>query len=168
MLSHSDSTCAVIIAPPRAVQLLSYDRFATALSKHGVQTTISAEAPTVDDGVFHLIHTLAGDTDKANALLGARAASRTIPLEMMPDGASVAVTGGMPAAVLKDGYARWANGQAASPAVPSGLVVSTDLARLLDMPAAMTSDSVTVVGGSYPLPAQLAGVILSRARRENG
>jgi len=167
MLSPSDPISAVIIAPPRAVQILSYDRFAKALSKCGVLTTISAEVPTAADGAFHLIHTLAGDTDKASALLGAHIASRTIPLEMMPDGASVAVTGGMPAAVLKDGYARWANGQAASPAIPSGLVVSTDLARLLDMTAAMASDTVTATDGSRPLPEQLACVILSCARQKN-
>jgi len=166
MLSPSDPICAVVIAPPRAVQLLSYDRFAQALSACGVQTTIAAEFPAVADDVFFLVHTLAGSADKVRALLEEHPASRIIPLEMMPDGASAAVGSGTPAAILKDGYGRWVNEEASSPDMPSGLVVSSDLARLLEMKAVLGSATVTATDSSHPLPEQLAHVISAFADQQ--
>ncbi len=159
MLSPSEPIRAVIVAPPRAVQFLSYDRFASALSSYGINTTIATEHPPIEDGSWCLVHTLAGDADKANTLLEQYEAPRTILLEMMPDGATAALAGGMPAAILKDGYARWANEGKLLRAMPSGLVVATSLAGALEFGTAMESGALTATDCSHPLPEQVARVI---------
>ncbi|WP_145973410.1 hypothetical protein [Candidatus Phaeomarinobacter ectocarpi] len=97
-----------------------------------------------------------GDADKAGKLAKRADAARVIPLQFMMDGAEVAVSSGMPAAIVRDGYARWADGRDQESKMPSGLVIPTSLANSLGFKAAMDMGVVTATDSSVSLPEQVA------------
>jgi hypothetical protein len=154
-LSRSNRPRAFIVASESANRSLSYEHFSEALRLHGIDARFVSHEPS-DTDAFLLLHSLAGDADKATQLAGRTDAARTIPLQFMMDGAEAAVSSGMPAAIVRDGYARWADDRDQDHKMPSGLVIPTSLARSLDLDAAMDMGAVTATNSSVPLPEQVA------------
>lgn len=139
---------------------MSYAQFVDAMNIHGAGAELVSNAPDETQAIL-LVHSLAGHADKALQLAKRVDAARTIPMQFMMDGADVAVSNGMPAAIVRDGYARWANGGDRESKMPSGLVVPTSLARSLGLEAAMETDVATATNSSVPLPEQIARVLLA-------
>ncbi|MEO0962850.1 MAG: hypothetical protein AAFY01_10550 [Pseudomonadota bacterium] len=143
------------MADESANRSLSYEHFADALSFHGVNARLVSDEPE-DTNAFLLLHSLVGDADKGHELSKRPDASRAIPMQFMMDGAEAAVSGGMPAAIVRDGYARWADGRDQDRKMPSGLVIPTPLAKSLNLEAAMDMGTITATDSSVPLPEQFA------------
>ncbi|GAB5503640.1 MAG: hypothetical protein Pyrs2KO_22950 [Pyruvatibacter sp.] len=153
-MSPSSRPLAFIVASESANRSLSYEHFAEALSFHGIDARLVSSKPEHTDA-FLLLHSLVGDAGKGMQLAGRADAARTIPMQFMMDGAEAAVSGGMPAAIVRDGYARWADGRDQKREMPSGLVIPTSLAKSLDLDAAMEMGAVTATDSSIPLPEQI-------------
>lgn len=154
-MSRSSRPSALIVASESANRSLSYAHFADALSFHGIDARLGSSEPE-DTDAFLLLHSLVGDADKAGKLAKRADAARVIPLQFMMDGAEVAVSGGLPAAIVRDGYARWADSRDQERKMPSGLVIPTSLAKSLGLEAAMDMGVVTATDSSVSLPEQVA------------
>lgn len=154
-MSRSSRPSALIVASESANRSLSYAHFVDALSLHGIDARLVSGEPE-DIEAFLLLHSLVGDADKAGKLAKRADAARIIPLQFMMGGAEVAVSSGMPAAIVRDGYARWADGRDQESKMPSGLVIPTSLANSLGLKAAMDMGVVTATDSSVSLPEQVA------------
>lgn len=163
-MSRSSSPSAFIVTSESADRSLSYTRFAEALSRHAVGVQLVPREPD-ETGAFLLIHSLVGDADKAGQFAKRPDAARVIPMQFMMDGADLAVSRGMPAAIVRDGYARWADGRDKDPKMPSGLVIPTSLAKSLELDAAMDMGIATATNSSVPLPEQVARVLIAIRER---
>ncbi|MEP0069922.1 hypothetical protein [Pyruvatibacter sp.] len=148
------------MASVSADRSLSYALFVDAMNIHGAGAELVSNAPE-DTHAILLVHSLAGHADKALQFAKKVDAARTIPMQFMMDGADVAVSNGMPAAIVRDGYARWADGRDKEPKMPSGLVIPTLLAKSLGLEAAMETDTAIATNSSVPLPEQVARVLLA-------
>lgn len=157
----------LLVAPERAVELLGYDRLVAALRAHGLDVRVAAQLHD-DNRCLTLHHMLAGDADAAAAIARSADSARTVPMNMLLSGAIAAVRHGLPAALLKEGYARWIEGRDADPDMPGGLVVPTALAAALGVGTAMHDDGVSVLRAGGPLPDLLATVLHRIARDAAG
>lgn len=154
-MSRSSRPHAFIVADESANRSLSYEHFAEALSFHGIDVRLVSNEPEYTNA-FLLLHSLVGDADKGHEWAKRADAARVIPLQFMMDGAEAAVSNGLPAAIVRDGYARWADGRDQESKMPSGLVIPTSLANSLGLKAAMDMGVVTATDSSVSLPEQVA------------
>ncbi len=143
---------AFIAASAEAARYHRYAAFAGALSDAGVPAHVSGEG---EAAAIRLQHMIAGDADAVTTRLSDPA--HTVPLQVMLDGAGAAIDAGAPAAILKDGYARWA---ANSPGETSGLVTSIETAKRLGLPVLLAEGNAALIAsGGDPLPVQLAAIL---------
>lgn len=143
---------AFIAASAEATRYHRYAAFADALTDAGVPARVSDEG---EPGAICLQHMIAGDAAAVTARLADPA--RTVPLQVMLDGAGAAIDAGAPAAILKDAYARWAAG---TPGEASGLVTSIGMAKRLGLPVLLAEGNAALIAsGGDPLPVQLAAIL---------
>ena len=157
-MSRFRSSNAFIVAGSSAARSLSYGQLADALGDLGVGAERVSSEPDAMGAVL-LVHSLTGDADKARQLAKRADSARIIPMQCMLDGAEIAVSLGMPAAIVRDGYARWVDGRDNRPEMPSGLVVAPSTAKSLGLEAAIETDAATATNSSVALPEQLARVL---------